>query len=133
MLKWKWSSFFLTHSVEDLEILWCSVVSLLAVGMINIWFQSLWTTLHRCIYSDRLLTRTRCLWRIASVTRRDHKQNKQITDKQDVVLQTTLLRYFDILWYALIDINVKFHWPKLHEVEGTLHHIALPRIFSSAA
>jgi len=35
-----------------------------------------------------------------------------------------------VLWPT---IHIKFHWPKLHVVEGTLYHIALPVSFSSAA
>jgi len=44
-----------------------------------------------------------------------------------------LLKCLIVRWFCGLHIHIKFHWPKLHVMEGTLYHIALPISFSSAA
>jgi len=31
-----------------------------------------------------------------------------------------LLKYLIVRWFCALHIHIKFHWPKLHVMEGTL-------------
>ena len=37
-----------------------------------------------------------------------------------------LLKCLTVRWFCGLHIHIKFHWPKLHVMEGMLYHIALP-------
>jgi len=44
-----------------------------------------------------------------------------------------LLKCLIVRWFCGLHIHIKFHWPKLHVVEGTLYCIAFPRSSGYAA
>jgi len=44
-----------------------------------------------------------------------------------------LLKCLTVRWFCGLYIHIKFHWPKLHVVEGTLYCIVFPRSCSYAA
>ena len=59
---------------------------------------------------------------------------RQIKDqKHPLHYLLLLLKCLIVRWFCGLHINIKFHWPKHHVMEGTLYLIALPISFSSAA
>jgi len=49
------------------------------------------------------------------------------------VMHCATLKCLIVRWFCGLHIHIKFHRPKLHAMEGTLYHIALPISFSYAA
>jgi len=60
---------------------------------------------------------------------------RQIKDPEQTpyIICYLLLKCLIVRWFCGLHIHIKFHWPNLHVMEGTLYNIALPISFSSAA